>query len=365
MSKKIKKINIGRINFKDQKQRFSLTLIFSIVIFVVLFIAIALASVTVSLLVKFEVIISDNNLSLGYIIALMALVSVVIGVGITFLAIRFPLRPLNTVINKMNRLAHGEFDTRLEIKGPLGTLPVFKEISDSFNILANELENTEVLRIDFINNFSHEFKTPIVSIAGLAKLLKNPNISEEQRAQYLGAIEEESARLSHMATNVMNLTKAESQSILTNISLFNLSEQIRSSVLLLENKWMSKNIEILIDCEEVFIEGNEELLKLIWINLLDNAFKFTSRCGTVTLGIASCSDRVTVSVKNTGSEIPRDKIEKIWNKFYQADESHFSEGNGIGLAIVKKLAELHGGSVFVKSENGATEFSVELPKAQR
>jgi signal transduction histidine kinase len=240
--------------------------------------------------------------------------------------------------------------------------PAVTGIRDSFNKLAEELEHTEVLRNDFINNFSHEFKTPIVSIAGFAKLLRRGNLTEAQREAYLISIEEESKRLSYMATNVLNLSKVESQTILTDVTVFNLSEQIRSAVLLLEGKWSEKSIELQLDFREYTVEGNEEMLKQVWINLIDNAIKFSPRCGTVILDIQDGGETLSVSVSNTGSEIPAEQMGKIFGKFYQADESHATEGNGIGLAVVKRVVELHMGSIEVCSEGGMNTFTVELHK---
>jgi signal transduction histidine kinase len=264
----------------------------------------------------------------------------------------------------MNRLAQGDFETRIESKGMLSNHPAVKGINDSFNKLAEELENTEMLRGDFINNFSHEFKTPIVSIAGFAKLLKRGNLTEEQRQAYLDSIEEESLRLSYMATNVLNLTKVENQTILSEVTSFNLSEQVRSAVLLLEAKWSEKNIDLQLDFDEHTVEGNEELLKQVWINLMDNAVKFSPRCGAVLLDVTEEGSTVRVTVSNTGPEIPPEKREKIFGKFYQGDESHATEGNGIGLAIVKRVVDLHGGTVEITCKDGMTSFTVTLPRSQ-
>lgn len=230
--------------------------------------------------------------------------------------------------------------------------------------MAEELENTEMLRNDFINSFSHEFKTPIVSIMGLANLIESGNLTEEQRIQYARAIREESMRLSSMATNILLLTKVENLTILTGVSRFNLSEQIRSAVLLLEEKWTSKNIDLQLDFDEYIVEANEELLMQVWINLIDNAVKFVPRCGTIALEAIDMGGQLMVKISNTGSEIPKDRQEKIFSKFYQADESHATQGNGIGLAIVKSIVDLHNGDVYGESGNGMTVFTVMLPKNQ-
>ena len=352
-----------KMTFAQRKQRFSLTLLLTLVVFLILLFAVAIAALAVYLMVRFGAFgIETEAINIGHIIAVMALSSLVIGSALTVILGKFPVRPIYKLINGMNSLAAGDFKTRIEYEGPIGSHKTFKGISESFNTLACELENTEVLRRDFINNFSHEFKTPIVSIAGFTGLLKNEGISEEERLQYLNAIEEESRRLAYMATNVLNLTKIENQSILTDITEFNVSEQIRSAVLLLEGKWSAKDIELKLELDEYVIEANEELLKEVWINLVDNAVKFVSAGGYVSICTDETEDAVKVTVSNTCEDIPKEKLKRIFNKFYQADESHAGEGNGIGLAIVKKIVDLHGGKVCAKSENGTVEFTVELPK---
>jgi len=350
---------------KERKSRTSLTLWLAVFVFCILLSAIAMTALGLWLLSKADIFIDiDGELDIGMVILFMSLISLIIGGVIAFFSSKIPLKPINELINKMNRLAAGDFKTRLNFGDTLSAHPAMKELSTSFNTMAEELENTEVLRNDFINNFSHEFKTPIVSITGFAQLLERENLSDEQKKVYLRSIREESLRLSTMATNILNLTKVENQTILSDITNFNVSEQVRSAVLLLEDKWVNKNIELQIDFDEFTIEANEELLKQVWINLIDNAVKFVPRCGTVELDITADNDTICVSISNTGSVIPEDKKEKIFNKFYQADESHSTTGNGIGLAIVKRIVYLHHGAVNVKSKDGITTFSVILPKKQ-
>lgn len=187
------------------------------------------------------------------------------------------LKPIKRIIDQLDRLASGDFKTRLHFGKPIADHPTFKQVEKSFNRAAEELDYTEMLRSDFINNFSHEFKTPIVSIAGFAKLLRRGNLTDEQKEEYLEVIEEESLRLSAMANNVLNLTRVENQTILTEVTRFNLSEQIRGAVLLLAEKWTPKNLYMDMQFGEHMICANEELLKQVWINLLDNAIKFRIR----------------------------------------------------------------------------------------
>ena len=361
--KKTPQINIEKI--KERTSRMSLTLALSIFVFIILLAAIGLTALGLWLLTKAGVIVDvDGELQLGQVILFMSLISLIIGGVSVFFSSRLPLKPVNEIINKMNRLAAGDFKTRLKFGDTMSAHPAVKELTTSFNTMAEELENTEMLRNDFINAFSHEFKTPIVSITGLANLLEAGNLTEEQRVQYARAIREESMRLSSMASNVLSLTKVENQTILTGVSRFNLSEQVRSAVLLLEEKWSSKNIDLQLDFDEYMIEANEEMLKQVWINLIDNAVKFVPRCGTVELEVLDADENLCVKVRNTGSEIPLEKQEKVFSKFYQADESHTTQGNGIGLAIVKRIIDLHHGSVSIDSGNSMTTFCVVLPKKQ-
>lgn len=296
--------------------------------------------------------------------ALTFMLIITVGIGIIVAAFftRNLLIYVNRIINRMNRLAAGDYSARLSYGKPICLHPTVIEIVSSFNRMAEELEKTENLRMDFINNLSHEFKTPIVSIAGFAKMLKKDNLSDEERKEYLDIIEEEARRLADMATNVLKMTKVENQIILTDIRSFNLSEQIRFAILLLEEKWMEKNLEFDLEFEEYEISANEELLKEVWINLLDNAVKFSPENGKVIVKIEDRELCYCVTVSNEGEKITEENQKKLFYKFYQADESHATGGNGIGLAIVKRVVELHKGNVDVECKEGMVSFRVKLPK---
>jgi signal transduction histidine kinase len=352
------------MNKEERKSRLALTLLLAAVIFSFMFVTMLLSAIIGYFLIRSGKIasLSEAALTPNKIIGMVTINSLVLGAIISTTISRFPLKPVNKIITQMNRLASGDFKARLEIEGPLAKHPAVKEVTDSFNRMAEELQSTEMLRSDFINNFSHEFKTPIVSIAGFAKLLRRGSLPAEKQEEYLAIIETESMRLSQMATNVLNLTKVENQTILTDVTEYNLSEQIRSCILLLSEKWEQKNIEYALDFNEYTIHANEELLKQVWINLLGNAVKFTPVGGLIEVRITEQENNITVSVRNTGSEIAPEHQERIFNKFYQADESHASEGNGIGLAIVKRVVELHEGEISVSSGSGSTTFTVTLPK---
>jgi len=225
-----------------RQSNIALTLLFAGIVFVN-FVLVATVLVAVgTVLIRTGVLseISPQPLRDPVSILLTILISLIIGAGISMIFSRIITKPVNKYVNAMQALSRGDFSVRLEGDRLLGKHPTMKELTDSFNTMAQELGHTEILRSDFINNFSHEFKTPIVSIAGFAKLLKRGDLTEEQKAEYTDIIEEESLRLSAMATNVLNLTKVENQTILTDVKNYNLSEQIRSCILLLEEKWTKK-----------------------------------------------------------------------------------------------------------------------------
>lgn len=346
--------------------KLALMLLLSFVVFIIISIAMLLTFLIIYLLTKGGVMeFETNEVGLLGIMEFVLCSSLVIGLILTnSMGSAIILRPVYRIINQLNRLADGDFKARLHFGKPIGEYPTFKQVEKSFNRAAEELEHTEMLRSDFINNFSHEFKTPIVSIAGFAKLLRSEDLSREKRNEYLSIIEEESLRLSAMATSVLLLTKVENMMILTGVSVFNLTEEIRSSVLLLAEKWTAKGIEMDMECSEYTIEADGELLKHVWINLLDNAVKFSPENGKVTVSVKEEGKFLSVSVSNNGPDIPPEKIGRIYNKFYQADESHSSEGNGIGLAVVRKICDLHSGTISAESSGGTTTFTVLLPKEQ-
>jgi len=347
----------------DRKQRLGLTLLFTAIVFCFFLITLVTVGLVIFVLVRLSLLtgIGRDAQVATHTLLIFGISGLLMGSVMTFFFSRIPLKPVNTLINLMNRLATGDYSARCDM-GPLWRRhSSVAEIELAFNRMASELEGTEMLRSDFINNFSHEFKTPIVSITGFAKLLKRGNLSETQKAEYLDIIEAESLRLSQMATNVLDLTKIENQTILTNTSTYNLSEQLRTCILMLTAKWEKKHLEFSVEFDEHTVFGNRELLQQVWINLLDNAIKFSEAYGTITVSIAQQPDSIAVSVANEGPPIPPEERRRIFNKFYQADHSHSTEGNGVGLAVVKYVTELHGGTVAVDCQYGRTIFTVCLP----
>lgn len=295
--------------------------------------------------------------SIPYII-LMVLSSVIIGIGFSALASKLLLTPYKSLVNAMVKVSRGDYSVRLHF----GKSQTLKEVEDGFNTMAQEISRTEMLRTDFVNNFSHEFKTPIASIKGLLELLKREDLPKEKRQEYIEIIEEETTRLLEMSSKVLQLSKIENESEIKRLVRYNLSEQIRDSIVMLEKKWDKKSLDLDLDFDEIEIKADEEMLQHVWLNILDNAIKFARDESVLSVKIEDNENAIQVSITNEGEEIKKEDQEKIFSKFYQAESSHKSEGNGIGLSIVKHIVNLHKGDIFVESGNQKTTFIVKLPK---
>lgn len=283
-------------------------------------------------------------------------VSIVIGTVLSRIGSPILLRSTREIIEAINALAKGDFSARLDVKRP----SEFVELSESFNKMAIELGAIEMLRTDFINQFSHEFKTPIVSIKGFAELLKEPNLSEVDKHEYLAIIISESQRLTELATNVLNLSSVENVGIITDLENYNLSEQLRQSVALLEPRLSLKDINLHIDLKDVFVLGNRNLMNQVWLNLLDNAIKFSNVGGSISIAITESNDVITVSLSDNGCGMT--DTSKIYDKFYKLDTGTSLPGNGLGLSIAKRVVELHHGSIYCESVLGeGSTFIITLP----
>ena len=272
---------------------------------------------------------------------------------------RSKLRPMDDLVRAMHAVSRGDFSVRVDAEDVPGDMG---ELASSFNDMASELGGLELFRKDFINNFSHEFKTPIVSIRGFAKQLERDDLTDAQRREYLDIIVTESDRLANMASNVLLLSKLENQTIVTDREDYRLDEQLRRCVLLLEKQWGEKDLEPDIELEEIIYRGNEEMMNHVWVNLLNNAIKFSPRGGVLTVRLAREGGEVVCTVGDQGPGMDEDTRRRVFEKFYQGDTAHATEGNGLGLSLVKRIVDLCGGSVSVESalDSGST-FTVRLP----
>ncbi len=285
--------------------------------------------------------------------------STIIGTAISLFVSRSFLKPLDDLIKSQKKVANGDFSDRIQI--PKGDT-IITDLVKGFNSMSEELGSTEIFRNDFINNFSHEFKTPIVSVKGFAKQLQNEELTEAQKQEYIDIIVQESDRLASMSSNILLLTKFENQQMVTDKTSFFLDEQIRKCILLLEKEWSKKNIDLDLNLEEVKYFSNEEMLSHVWLNILSNAIKFTPENGTVKIKCSATSNEVTVKISDNGVGMDDLTQKHIFDKFFQGDSSHTSKGNGLGLSLAKRVVTLCGGKINVKSQKGkGTSFIIYLP----
>ena len=231
--------------------------------------------------------------------------------------------------------------------------------------MTDELASIETLKRDFVNNFSHEFKTPIVSIRGFAKLLKKGELTLEEQHEYLDIIISESDRLAELSTQILNLSNYETVEIVGQKVDFRLDEQIRKAMLLLESKWTEKSLGLQVDLETCWLYGNEDIALQIWLNLIDNAIKFSPVGGVLEVTLRSDGEVIFISIKDDGCGMDTQTQTHIFEKFYRADQSHHLPGNGIGLAIVDRLVTLMEGKITVESApDKGSKFTVALTKTK-
>lgn len=286
-------------------------------------------------------------------------ISVIFGLVIILVVVEYIIKPIRQITNATKQVAKGDFNVKLELKrnDEIG------ELAENFNKMVKELNNNEYLSKEFISNVSHEFKTPIASIQGFAKLLKDDKTTEEEKTEYLDIIIEETDRLANLSNNIQKLSRLENKDIVKLEDKIILDEQIRKCILMFNQKLDEKNINITMDEKNLKVISNEELLQQVWINLINNAIKYTPENGQIEVKLEEEEKYVIVEIKDSGIGIDEKKQKRIFEKFYQVDSSHATEGNGLGLAIVKKIVELHGGTISVESKVGeGSSFKVKLSK---
>lgn len=271
---------------------------------------------------------------------------------------RFVVSPLLKLQSAMTEVSKGDFAIQLATNSKIDEI---KKSYNAFNIMVKELRSTELLQSDFVANVSHEFKTPISSIEGYATLLQAENQSAETR-EYIDKILFSTKRLSRLIGEILLLSKIENQSISTKNERYCLDEQIRQAVVALETKWEAKNLDFDANLDEIYYCGNESLLFRVWANLIDNAIKFSPNNQVITLNLVKQDDSIVFSIADKGVGISNDAKFHIFDKFYQEDNSHSKEGNGLGLTLVKRIVQAHNGSVSVQdNDGGGTIFVVKLP----
>ena len=294
---------------------------------------------------------------------LWTILMALIGCGIDALRRHIDVdRPLGQIIAALERIGKGDFEHRLDTTHRDFSQIGFREICEGINRLTGELAGVETLKTDFIANVSHELKTPLAAVRNYAMLLRDPALTEDQRQEYIRAIMDITTRLSELVSNILKLNKLENQQIFPEVRPFELGEQIAGCLLNFETAWEEKELEL--DCdisEDVMVEADPELLELVWNNLFSNAVKFTPRGGRIGVRLTVDGSWAVVSVSDSGCGMTPETGRHIFEKFYQGDTAHATRGNGLGLALVKRVVDITGGVITVSSRLGqGSTFTVRL-----
>ena len=281
-----------------------------------------------------------------------------IGILVTSQLSRYFFNPIKKLRSAMDKIADGDYSVRLE---DISSSKEIMEIYTGFNLMAHELSVTEILQTDFVSNVSHEFKTPINAIEGYSTLLQDSdNLSEDQR-EYVDKILLNTGRLSSLVGSILLLSKLENQQIPSHQVEYRLDEQIRQSIVALEPAWERKDIEFDVELDRVSYLGNEPMMRHVWDNLISNAVKFSPNGGTVKIHLVKKLKKLIFTVEDQGPGLSEEAQKHIFDKFYQADASHKQEGNGLGLALVKRILSIEKGQITAENiPEGGCRFTVTL-----
>ncbi|MCL1914552.1 MAG: HAMP domain-containing histidine kinase [Eubacteriaceae bacterium] len=345
-------------NVKKPLSRLTMLVKLVMMVFTTLFVSIAVSGMALYVCVRIGAFQPLTMSRFHVFVSYLLLASLLVGTSITILAGKRFLRPIRILTDGTKEIAQGNFGVRVEAKG-------FYEIellAQSFNEMAKELSSIETLRSDFVSNISHEFKTPIASIRGFARRLKKGALPPEKQEEYLDIIIWESDRLTRLSSNILLMTRLESSERIYEQVRFSLDEQIRRSIIIMEPQLVAKNMEVVANLDAVALYSNEEMLSHLWLNLIGNAVKFSHDGSTVTVDLFIEDKAAVVSIADTGEGMDEKTMGLIFDKFFQGDQSRGIEGNGLGLALVKRILELEKGTIHVESELGkGSRFVVRLP----
>ncbi len=339
-------------------EKFSLRMrvYYYLIVFILVLCSVALVTGVLFLLDFTE---TTYELGPGTLVAIFV-VAAVSGALISYFVGRRVLSPMVKLSHASKEVAHGNFNVKVEDSSKLEEV---QTTFRNFNAMVQELKHSTTLGNDFVANVSHEFKTPLTAIEGYAMLLQDESLSEAERQEYLDKILHNTHRLGTLVGNILMLSKMESKSLAEEFSTFRLDEQIRQAVVLSEPLWSAKELSFEARLDEVSFHGSESLLPHVWSNLLSNAIKASPHGGTLSLELLAQRECIVFSVTDQGQGMSQEVLGRIFDKFYQADPSHKSEGNGLGLPLVKRIVELSEGVLEVESKEGAgSTFRIILPK---
>ena len=303
----------------------------------------------------------NNVLSLDWEVPLvLELVGVclLVGILVTSQLSKFFFDPIKKLRGAMDKVAKGDYSVRLKERS---TSKEIMEIYTGFNLMVHELSSTEILQTDFVSNVSHEFKTPISAIEGYSTLLQDSDNLDDDQREYVEKILLNTGRLSSLVGSILLLSKLENQQIPTNQTQYRLDEQIRQSVVALETAWVQKSIELDVDLDRASYVGNEPMMRHVWDNLISNAVKYSPDGGTVKLRLVKKPRRLVFTVEDQGPGLSEEAKKHIFDKFYQGDTSHKQEGNGLGLALVKRILTIEKGQITAENiPEGGCRITVTL-----
>ena len=342
----------------SKKRHSTIWLRFAGVVFVTILATFTLITTVWLLLYAFNVI-SVNPHERKIPVLLLFFGSLLLGGAVAVYVGKVIIKPIQKIGDAFHEVSEGNFSVRVSEDEKIDEIC---EMAKQFNAMTHDLSHIETLRTDFVANVSHEFKTPISSIEGYATLLQTPDLPEEKRLRYTQKILENSRRLSSLTSNMLLLSKLENQEMVTDNKQFRLDEQIRKTILLLEDKWAKKDIEFNLELPLQMYYGSEKLLEQVWFNIIDNAIKHSPDGKTIEIRLKSAESSVSVEIEDHGEGMTEEVTKHIFEKFYQGDSSRKEEGNGLGLALVKRILNICGGKISVQSAPGSgSVFTVELP----
>lgn len=339
-----------------RNRSFRIAVLFSALVFLILLLTMGLTGLI-------TVLVSESNFidapPKELTLLLFAVISIIVGTILSHTVGKHPLNVIREIDDATKEVVKGNFTVRLNEDIVAEEL---HSMAHNFNTMVRELSNTEILRKDFIENVSHEFQTPLSAIEGYAALLQNQSLTTQKRQEYAARILVNARRLSDLSGNILLLSRLEHQELEIQKETYALDEQIREAILLFETKWTQKELCLEVDLSAIRYKGNKELLMQVWQNLIGNAVKFVAQKGEIRITLRIEKNDVIVTVADNGIGMSEAVQKRIYEKFYQADTSRTGIGNGLGLALAKRIVDLHDGTLTVASAEGkGTMFTVTLP----
>ena len=359
-------MNLGKQEIKKRKYRLSLRIYFAMV---------SIVTLCVSLIVSYGIVLLFLHLfyqgeMTSEVVVMICLIGCLLTIAIGGTALWMGAKHLTEPVEEMNRavkrVAEGDFNARVERRMITHKRYRYKneidELARNFNSMAAELEGMDYMRKDFMSNVSHEVKTPVAAITGFTEILLDEHLDEADRKEYLQLVHQESLRLSRLCESMLKMSRLDHQEIITRKDTIRIDEQIRKCIIMLSEKWNEKEMDYALDLDPVSIVSDSDLLQQVWMNLLDNAIKYSESGTVIAVTVSIQEEQLVVKITDCGEGIPKEKQEKIFDKFYQCEESHKKQGSGLGLSIVKRIIELLQGKIECQSQVGyGTSMVVWIP----